>query len=41
MPVVVTELPFLSLLREVIDEVAYPFSLGSVGGIRVILLTLG
>jgi hypothetical protein len=39
-PVVVTELPFLSPLRKVIGEAAYPLSLGSVGGGGVILLVL-
>jgi hypothetical protein len=39
-PIVVTELPFLSPLRKVIGEAAYPLSLGSVGGGGVILLVL-
>ena len=38
--VVVPELPFFSSLRQIIGEAAYPFSLGSVGGIRVVLLFL-
>jgi hypothetical protein len=39
-PVVVPELPFLSSLRKVIGEAAHPLPLGSVSGIRVILLVL-
>jgi hypothetical protein len=39
-PIVVPELPFFSSLCKVIGEAAYPLSLGSVGGIRVILLVL-
>jgi hypothetical protein len=38
--VIVPELPFFSSLRKVVGEAAYPFSLGSVGGIRVVLLFL-
>jgi hypothetical protein len=34
---VVTELPFLSPLRKFIGEAAYPFSIGSFGGVVVIL----
>jgi hypothetical protein len=37
-PLVVTELPFLSPFRRFIGETAYPFSLGSFGGVGVILL---
>ena len=38
--VIVPELPFFSSLRKVVGQAAYPFSLGSVGGIRVALLFL-
>jgi hypothetical protein len=37
---VVPELPLFSSLRKVIGEAAYPLSLGSAGGILVILLIL-
>ena len=37
---VVTELPFLSALRKIIGEVAYPLFLGSVGGVGLFLLFL-
>jgi hypothetical protein len=38
--VVVPELPFLSSLRKVIGEAAYPLFLGGVGDIRLVLLLL-
>jgi hypothetical protein len=37
-PIVVTELSFLSPPREFIGEVAYPFLLGSSGGVGIVLL---
>jgi hypothetical protein len=39
-PLVVTELPFLTPLRKFIGETAYPLFLGSFGGVGVLLLFL-
>ena len=39
-PVVVPKLPFFGAFRKVIGDAAYPLSLGSVGGILLILLLL-